>query len=77
MKATPANMKMLCANKGAPIAVPGVFSYCTGCGRRESASPGDYFAHPDDEPITCRHPSHKPRAMVLARAVTTVTEVNS
>lgn len=82
MKATPANMKMLCANKGAPIAVPGVFAYCPTCGDRCSATPGDYFNAPENEPLMCGGNSvetiHKPRAMVLAReAIPRVREVKS
>lgn len=66
MKATVKNMRQLCE-----IAVPGVFAYCTTCGARASASPGDYFLRDENEPLMCESMEHDgtagAKAMVLAR----------
>lgn len=49
--ATPRNMQAALAKSGQPVSVPGLFAYSPNTGERYSASPGDYWDAPLDEPL--------------------------
>jgi hypothetical protein len=71
MRATPTNMKRLCAQHNQPIAVPGVVAHSFETGETFSASPGDYFLRDENECLT----DSEGNEMVLVKETRTVVMV--